>query len=137
MDLLYFHSGTKVHSRSIAPASLIFLCGLSPEAFVRNGVVTRVEFDADEAAAVQLCCQQSRARAAERIANDVVGTRIRPDERCKNRAVSASGATYYLNTAIRAHWESAVLVAPDCPLLAGMRSRGGSAETAVSKRRNS
>jgi hypothetical protein len=62
----------------------IFLCGLSPQAFVCNVVVTRVKFDSDESAALLLGCLQGRAGATERLENDIAKLRETLNQRREN-----------------------------------------------------
>jgi hypothetical protein len=62
----------------------IFLCGLSPRAFVCNGVITRVEFDSDESAALLFRCDQRRPGAAKRIENDIAKPRETLNQRREN-----------------------------------------------------
>lgn len=49
--------------------------GLRSQPVTRNIAVRSVEFDADEAAALELCSEQRRAGAAERIEDEVAGAR--------------------------------------------------------------
>jgi hypothetical protein len=60
------------------------LRGLGPEAVTRDGAVRGVEFDADEATALELRCEKGRARAAERVENDIARPREALDQRREN-----------------------------------------------------
>src|ERR1700732_936946 len=63
---------------------LTFLCGLSAQAFICNGVITRVELDSDESAALLSGCEQRRAGAAEWIENYIAGEREPLGQRREN-----------------------------------------------------
>ena len=63
---------------------LTFLCGLSPQAFICNGVITRVELDSDESAALLFGCEQRRAGVTERVENDIAKPRETLNQRHEN-----------------------------------------------------